>query len=181
MTDSDPPLLIVVTGPPAGGKTTIAEGLAYELRLTLVAKDAIKERLFDAVGTGDREWSRAVGRATFELLFARVAAALRESRPVVAEANFYASAAEPSFASLPPFRPLQIHCSAPTDVLLARFRARAGTRHAGHLDSEIVEEVRAAIESGRHGPLSLSGELVELDTSGPVDVDSLAARIRALL
>jgi predicted kinase len=180
MTDQDLPLLVIVNGPPAAGKTTVAEALARDLGLPLVAKDAIKEPLFDALGTGDREWSRALGRATFELLFARVAAELRASRSVVAEANFDVDAAS-VFAALPPSRTLQIHCSAPPDVLLARFRARTGKRHAGHLDGEVVEEVRAAIESGRHGPLRLAGELVELDTSGPVDVDALAARIRAQL
>ena len=156
MTDRDLPALVVVTGPPAGGKTTVAEALARELGLPLVAKDAIKETLFDALGTGDREWSRALGRATFELLFARLARELRASRPVVAEANFEVAAAS-AFAALPPSRAVQIHCSAPAGVLLARFRARAGKRHAGHLDGEIVDEVRAAIESGRHGPLRRRG------------------------
>jgi predicted kinase len=180
LTAPDLPLLVVVTGPPASGKTTVAEALARDLGLPLVAKDAIKERLFDSLGTGDREWSRALGRATFELLFARVAAALREALPVVAEANFDA-AAVPAFAALPPSRPLQIHCSAPVDVLLARYAARTPDRHPGHLDGEILEEVRTAIESGRHDPLPLAGELIAVDTSGPVDVDALAARIRALL
>jgi predicted kinase len=181
MTDADLPLLVVVTGPPASGKTTVAEALARELGLPLVAKDAIKEPLFDALGIGDREWSRALGRAAFELLFARVAAELRAGRPVIAEANFEVDTAPSAFAALPPFRLVQIHCSAPAEVLVSRFRARAGTRHAGHLDGEIVEEVRAAIASGRHDPLPLVGASFAVDSSGPLDVGALAARVRALL
>jgi predicted kinase len=172
---ADAPLLVVVTGPPASGKTTLAEALGRELGLPLVAKDAIKEALFDVFGTGDRAWSHALGRATFELVFARVAAELRAGRPVIAEANFEARSFE-RFAELPAARVVQIHLTAPPRVLLERFAARE--RHPGHLDETTVHEVRAAIESGRHRPLPLGGELLELDASAPADVTSLCRRIR---
>ena len=45
------PLVVVVTGPPAAGKTTVAREIARSLRLPLVAKDTIKEALFDAFDT----------------------------------------------------------------------------------------------------------------------------------
>ena len=58
------PLVVVVTGPPAAGKTTVARELACRLRLPLIAKDTIKEALFDGLGTGDLAWSRRLGEAT---------------------------------------------------------------------------------------------------------------------
>jgi predicted kinase len=54
----DPPLVVVVTGPPASGKSTIARELADALAAPLIAKDPIKETLFDSLGTGDPAWSR---------------------------------------------------------------------------------------------------------------------------
>jgi uridine kinase len=51
-----PTPIIGVAGPPASGKTTLARAISEELRLPLIAKDAIKERLYDALGPGDREW-----------------------------------------------------------------------------------------------------------------------------
>ncbi len=47
------PLLLVVTGMPSSGKTTVAEDLARRLRLPLIAKDEIKESLYDSRGAED--------------------------------------------------------------------------------------------------------------------------------
>ena len=48
-----PPLIVVVTGMPAAGKTTVAESLSGSLSLPLVAKDTVKEQLYESLGTGN--------------------------------------------------------------------------------------------------------------------------------
>ncbi|MEO7074366.1 MAG: AAA family ATPase [Ktedonobacterales bacterium] len=44
------PLVVIVSGPPASGKTTLARTVAQEVRLPFFYKDGLKETLFDALG-----------------------------------------------------------------------------------------------------------------------------------
>ena len=46
-------VLVVVTGPPASGKTSLARTLARELGLPWIGKDALKEPLYEVIGSGD--------------------------------------------------------------------------------------------------------------------------------
>ncbi len=59
-----------------------------ELDLPLVSKDTIKEILFDTLGWRDREWSKKLGHASFELLFHFVESHLGAHRSLVVETAF---------------------------------------------------------------------------------------------
>jgi predicted kinase len=170
----DAPLVVVVTGPPAAGKTTIARVIAERLRLPLIAKDTIKEALFDGLGTGDLAWSQQLGEATYLAMLAIAEESVAAGSNVVLEANFIRGG-ESRLAALPA-RFVQVHCSAPLEVLVERYASRE--RHPGHVDSERIDALRDAVETGRHQPLDLPGELIRIDTSAPVDVAALADSVR---
>ncbi|HST15497.1 MAG TPA: ATP-binding protein [Gaiellaceae bacterium] len=172
------PLLVVVTGMPSSGKTTVAESLATRLRLPLVAKDDLKESLFETVGSGDVAWSGRLGDAAYDLMFALARTMLSASVSLIVEANFFVDQAA-RFESLPQHRLLQIHCAAPLPLLLERYAARE--RHPGHNDAEKIAELPARHASGAHAPLDVPGETIRLDTAEPVDIDAVAERLRALL
>jgi predicted kinase len=158
------PILVVVTGPPASGKSGLADDLSEALRLPLLTKDGIKEALFDALGTGDRDWSKRLGEATWSVIFHVVDGMLRGGSSLVVEGNFEATYANPRFADLPPFRAVQVYCTAPAGTLLERFRERSqeGRRHPGHAVGEAAEaDLAAGVREGRWEPLDLPGPLVE--------------------
>jgi adenylylsulfate kinase-like enzyme len=101
-----PPLLVVVTGMPAAGKTTVAESLSRALALPLLARDKLKERLYDTLGVGDLEWSGRLGDAAFTLLFDLARVLIESGDAVILEANFFRGS-EPRFFALPEHRVLQ--------------------------------------------------------------------------
>ena len=171
--------IVLVTGPPASGKSFVAAHVADRLRLPLIAKDAIKETLFETLGTGDVAWSQRLGRATFALMLRALEGQLKAGRPVVVEANLAPDDARPAFQALherTPLRALELHCTAPEDLLQERYAARAGSRHAGHLDEQQIAAIASAVSSGRYRPLGLSPELIVVDTTSfdDVDIDALA-------
>jgi predicted kinase len=169
------PVVVVVQGPPAAGKTTVARELAALLHLPLIAKDTIKEALFDELGTGDLAWSARLGAATYLVLGALVEESAGTGASLVLEGNFVrGSELEAQLAALPT-RIVQVHCSAPLELLLERYASRG--RHPGHLDNERIDALREAVESRKHDPLELPGETIRIDTSGPVDLAALAVRI----
>lgn len=176
MTRRDMPLLVVVTGPPAAGKTTIARGLASRLRLALLAKDTVKEALFEGLGTGDLEWSQRLGVPTFLVLLAVTEESVAAGASLVLEANVVRGSEFAERLARAPARFVQIHCSAPLEALVERYEERE--RHPGHVDAERVDALRAAVESGRHDPLELPGETIRLDTTQPVDMEALLPRVR---
>ena len=123
----DAPLLVVVTGMPSSGKTTIATALAERLRLPLVAKDDLKESLFETLGPGDVAWSGRLGDAAYDLMFALARTMLAARVPLIVEANFFAGQAT-RFITLPEHRLVQIHCDAPLACCSSAMPRASATR-----------------------------------------------------
>ncbi|MEY9860247.1 putative kinase [Catenulispora sp. GAS73] len=176
----------MISGAPGVGKTTIARPLARALGMPLFAKDSIKERIHDVLAeTGSVEsgpveagWSRRLGAAAMELLWVLAA----DAPECVLEANFW-TGHEQQNASLRALseggKLVEVYCTAPKDVVMQRFRERAaaGERHAVHPDQELSSE---RWEADFHAPIGV-GQLLTVDTSTPVDVAQVAAKVRALL
>jgi predicted kinase len=180
------PLLVVVTGAPASGKTSVASHLASRLRVPVLSKDTFKERLYEVFGSGD-ELEPQIEAAGLAILFSVVAMQLEAGVSVLAESNFDADSDLEPFRRLDrehDFRLVQIHCNRPNDELLDRFveRVEEGSRHPGHGDApEDVDEVRAKLEAGVWDPLDLPGVVIEVDKGAEgFSYDQLAERVRAV-
>jgi predicted kinase len=181
MTGSEAPLaeagkaVVLVSGAPASGKTTLARPLAAELGFALLGKDRIKETLHDALGApeADLAWSRRLGGAAMELLWALAA----DAPAVVLEANFrpHSEYERAKIAALGG-RLVEVYCSCPAEVAADRYARRAGASHPVHVVRELSPEFLAEFDR----PVGL-GELVVVDTTAPVDVRDVAAQVRVRL
>ncbi|HEY6426780.1 MAG TPA: AAA family ATPase, partial [Acidimicrobiales bacterium] len=60
--------VVLVTGLPGAGKSTVARAVATRFGLLLVSKDELKERMFDALGWSDKAWSLKVSAASHRLI-----------------------------------------------------------------------------------------------------------------
>lgn len=184
----DGPFLVIVTGPAGSGKSALAEYLARELGLPLVSKDGIKEILFDTLGWHDREWSKKLGHASFELLFHILESHLEARRSLVVETAFIPAFHTARFLELErqySFRPIQVYCTADDAVLFERFQTRvaSGERHPGHVDHlATCEQFVEALREGKYGVLEIGGSLLQVDTTDwtKVDRETLVEAIRAI-
>jgi glucokinase len=166
------PLFVVVSGLAASGKTSLAEPLAQALGVRLISKDAIKERLFEAVGYGGLGWSRTLSRAA-DAAMVRIA---QDLDGAVLDNFWYAETVDELLSPLP--RPIvEVFCRCDLDVAYERFRVRV--RHPGHADHERdLDSVRNAFfPRAKRLPLRTLGPVVEVDTNRPVDVGSVATRV----
>jgi predicted kinase len=168
-------MLVLVTGLPGSGKTTLARSLAGKLDLPLIAKDRYKEILFDVLGIGDMDWSRRIGQAAIALQYDAMVAV----RAAVVDSALWTGVSEPEVEALG--LPLvQVHCRCPFEVARTRCfdRAAAGERHAGYCEEQMTHEsyerFRPLVE-----PLRLRAPLVEVNTAGPTDIDAVADAVRA--
>ena len=173
------PHLIVVAGPSAAGKTTLARQIAGGLRFAPICKDTIKENLFDHLGSGDRAHSQQLGFAAVQCICALADDTLRSGASVVIESTFnhpdtageLQALAERSGAQLS-----VVYCYATPEVLSERYNARVEERHPGHRDTARMTPQDVVADGWLYRP-DYPGRVLEVDTSdfGHVSLDRILA------
>lgn len=164
------PEIVLVTGLPGTGKTTLGRQISSELAMPYIGKDVIKELMFDELGWSDREWSRRIGGATLAIIDYLVEEEMRAGHSVVLEGNFKPDRDDAKYSDLQQkygVHVVQLLCHANGDVLFDRFRHRAenGERHPGHVDAENLKEWRHTFSVDRSVPLNIPSEVISVDTT----------------
>jgi aminoglycoside phosphotransferase family enzyme/predicted kinase len=145
------PLCIVVAGPPASGKSTVAAALRDAARIPVLSSDVVRKEL---LGIAPRErapsdaYTPDARRRIYEVLGERAAHALG-SDSVVVDATFGAAAQREAFlAALGAAHRARVRlvvCEAPVDVRVERARRRmAASAGASDADADVVRRLDAA-------------------------------------
>ncbi|MBS0411944.1 MAG: AAA family ATPase [Proteobacteria bacterium] len=164
--------IVLVTGAPGAGKSTLALPLAERLGWPLLSKDHIKETLFDAMGgVGDSlTESRRFGAGAMGTLWALAA----RCPQAVLEANFRPRSdyEQERLAELAA-QVVEVYCACPLPEAMRRFKARgAAGVHPAH-PWRLMDD-NAFPEFDR--PMGV-GHLITVDTTRPADIDAIAAEV----
>jgi adenylate kinase family enzyme len=169
------PPIILISGAPCTGKTTLSKQLSPALKIPLISKDGMKERMFDALDFDtmqgeESNLSKKIGAATSDLLYYLIEQHLKVMQPLIVESNFDNKYASPSLRQLKSSYEvsyIEVHCKADTEVLVERYlkRAQDGSRHPIHFDQERADSYRIRLQDDTWKPLKINAHLLVVDTT----------------
>lgn len=173
--------LILVTGLPGTGKSTLARALAAHYCAPIICKDTIKEPLLDGLGAADRASSRQLSNISFAIMFALARECLGAGSGLVLEGNFRPREHELALQALIADFAVdvaQVLCRATESVRIARLTARATdlSRHPGHRDAESASQPPQPTDDF----LALGGERIVFDSDAHSAAGVDAIRLKML-
>lgn len=176
--------VVLVSGPPASGKSTLAAALARSSGLPLVASDAARKALFGRAPTErlpEDAYRDEVTRAVYRTLGLEAARACAAHGGAIVDATCRTRALRRTLTDqLGDAGPvLALACEAPAELRRERARARLADPHrVSDADAEVAQRLAEQFEplaSGRDGVV----DVVAVDCAQPpqAQLDALAARL----
>jgi predicted kinase len=180
--------LIILTGRPAAGKSTIGKRLSQDLKLPIISKDGIREVLLDRLGCRDRPWAQLLGKAGIDLMFYFVRAELDVGNSIILDNAFDPTLSSSRFQALKAdynAESIQVVCNSDSETLFQRFRARveSGNRHPGHREDDAFDHIWEILSKKESPVLDIGGEVIEVDTTDfeKVDYPAILGKVNLFL
>ncbi|BDP40370.1 hypothetical protein DAETH_03390 [Deinococcus aetherius] len=170
------PILLVVSGLPASGKTYLGSRLARELGWPFVSKDEYKQILHDHLPDLTRAQA---GPLSFGIMYHIAGVILAAGGNVVLETHFYRGLSEPKIETVAQThgaRIVQLFCEAPLPELKRRHAERVATGARPHIDQPF--DHAELPENACWSPLALDAPLLRVDTTTPLALPNLARWVR---
>lgn len=125
--------LILFTGAPASGKSTLAEEISRRTGIPVISKDGCKIQLFEQYGFTSHEEKKRLSLAGENRMYELLEQAVSENRDIIADNNFKEfDRIRKMLAEMPgKAEVICIYCHAEYDVLARRYNERnaGGNRH----------------------------------------------------
>lgn len=178
------PPLVIVSGAPASGKTTLARLLADRLPLPLLAKDRLRQIFRDAFDADTREENRRLLGPGLVVYCELIAELLRSGVGVVAECNFHRGISEPELRPVAALgTPVIVHCQVDRALSVQRHRLELPDRCYA-FDGERIAELERGIPQDAWElaePVEIGAPVLRVDTTDGhrPDLDGIVAFIRA--
>lgn len=158
------PPLVIVCGPPASGKTTLAGRLSRELGLPILSKDSLKEAMMDHLGGAP-----AVGEAAFAVQFGLARELLASGVGIILEGAFFADQSDLAEVAAHADA-VVVQLESPLEILERRYTERVGdpSRHLSHRGLEALLDLRRRVLAGSYEPPDIGRPVLRVDTADGV-------------
>lgn len=173
---------VIITGLPGAGKSTVARALAEHLRLPLLDKDEILEKLFTLKGCSDVQARQQLSRMAdveFEGLAKSKGRAILDSFWRHPSTNSH-SGTPSAWLQNQSIGVVEIYCHSSPEAAAKRFVSRQ--RHPGHHDQ--LRSEQSLVIKGRqlmqNYPLRI-GSLIKVDMENAYDIAAIALAVEQLM
>ena len=167
------PLLVVVTGRPASGKSTLAKMLCAEIRCPLISRDELKEGYIHTTGYRHSHLSAAAALHIYETFFETIGLLVSRGISIVVEAAFQDKLWRPKLLALIEKAEIRIVlCETTVEIAKARFVDRLGNdpeRDRFHGDAAVKEQ--GGLMTDRYEPVNIGVRILAVDTTNQYDPD----------
>lgn len=164
------PLLVIVTGSPASGKTTLARLLADKINCPIFSRDEFKEGLINTLGLAHTQLDHSVDMQIYDTFFEAINLVISKGISIITEAAFQDKLWRPKLINLLGKAEIRIViCRTNPDLLKIRFDNRLLNnpgREKYHGDRPVnvsTEQFISLIEN--YDPVSIDAPTLQVDTT----------------